>query len=57
MSIELFALLVGALNGFILLVKPVGRIHSRLDLIEHRLLEVERHLAKLSSLGIDDYER
>jgi hypothetical protein len=57
MTIELLAVAIGALNGFILLVKPIGRLHTRLDLIEYRLGDVERHLAKRSSLGYDEDAR
>lgn len=34
MSAELIALLVGLANGAIVLIKPIGRIHSRIDSLE-----------------------
>jgi outer membrane murein-binding lipoprotein Lpp len=51
MSIELFALVVGAINGFVLLVKPIGRIHSRIDLLEYRVAQLESDIAKMRSQG------
>jgi hypothetical protein len=48
MSIEVLAVCIGALNGFILLVKPVGRLHTRLDLIEYRLADIEKSIARLT---------
>jgi hypothetical protein len=53
MSIELAALLVGIANGVILLLKPIARLHSRLDLIEYRLVEIERLLDGMESEGYD----
>lgn len=43
-TIEFLALLIGISNGFILLVKPIPRVHNRLDLIEYRLTQIELKL-------------
>lgn len=47
MTIEFLALVVGALNGFILLVKPIGRFHARLDVLEARLMRIEATLDRV----------
>lgn len=53
MTIEVLAIAIAALNGFILLIKPIGRLHTRLDMIEYRLGDVEGHLAKLAGQSYD----
>jgi hypothetical protein len=43
------ALLIGLANGLILLVKPIPRVHSRLDVLESRLEYLEQMLARLDA--------
>lgn len=40
-SLEQFAIFLGVCNAVILLIKPVSRLHSRLDVIEVRLSRLE----------------
>lgn len=35
-SLEAIALCLGVANGFFLLVRPIGRIHSRIDALEYQ---------------------
>lgn len=47
MSLETVALLLGVLNGFFLVVRPVGRIHSRIDALEYQSQMITASLQRI----------
>jgi hypothetical protein len=47
MSVELVALLVGLANGAIMLLKPIGRIHSRIDALEYHVQTISESLTRI----------
>lgn len=47
MDLAEIALLLGVANGLLLLLKPVGRLHSRIDHLEHSLVALERDVGRL----------
>jgi hypothetical protein len=40
-SIEQFAVFLGVVNALILIVKPVARLHARLDVLECKIQRLE----------------
>lgn len=47
MPLEVIALLVGLANGAIMLLKPISRIHSRIDALESRQRQLIESLARI----------
>lgn len=43
------AVLIGLANGVVLLLKPIARVHTRIDRNERDLWDVKGRLAKLES--------
>jgi len=41
------AVLLGLANGVVLLLKPIARVHQRIDRNEQSLIRLERDVAKL----------
>jgi len=54
MTVEMAAIVIGVVNGFILLIKPIGRIHSRLDILDYRVQGLERDLARSAVMPYDE---
>ena len=41
------AVAIGAINGFILLVKPIARLHVRIDRNENNIIHMQQDIAQL----------
>lgn len=48
-DLALIALAIGAMNGFVGLVKPIPRLHSRLDVLEAKIDSLQRQIDRLGS--------
>lgn len=46
-GIELLALGLGIVNGAVIAIRPFARFHSRLDVVEARLVYIEAALDRL----------
>lgn len=58
MDLAGIAVAIGAINGLILIIKPVGRLHSRLDLLEFQQQDMAQDIAKiLGASGITPHKR
>jgi len=45
------AVAIGVANGFILLVKPIARVHVRIDRNENNILHMQQQLLRLQALA------
>lgn len=43
------AVLIGLANGFILLVKPIARVHVRIDRNENNILHMQQDILRLQA--------
>lgn len=57
MSYELIFGLITFVNAVVLLVKPWGRLHSRIDRLEYQYQAVEKDLAALEAAVLERYNR
>ena len=55
MDLAGLALLVGMANGLVLLVRPVGRLHSRIDRLEFRVDDLKEDVDRI--LGASGFTR
>lgn len=55
MDLAGLALLVGMANGLILLVRPVGRLHSRIDRLEFRVDDLKEDVDRI--MGASGFTR
>lgn len=55
MDLAGFAVLVGVVNGLVLLVRPVGRLHSRIDRLEYRLDDLKQDVDRI--MGASGFTR
>ena len=46
-GLEMAALALGVFNGALLAIRPLTRFHSRLDVLEARLNQIEMTLSRL----------
>lgn len=46
-SLELLVLALGCINGLVLAVRPIARIHARLDVQDAQLASISRTLDRL----------
>jgi len=47
MNLSEIAVFLGVLNGLILVIRPVGRIHSRIDRLEFQQEDMAQDIAKI----------
>lgn len=52
--LELLAVILGCINGAVILIRPVARIHTRLDLQDAQLAAIARSLDRLERKVYDD---
>lgn len=52
--LEATAIALGCVNGAILLIRPIARIHTRLDLQDAALAAISRQLDRLEQKVYDD---
>ena len=58
MNLSELAILLGLINGLILIVRPIGRIHSRIDRLEFQQEDQAQDIAKiLGASGITPRRR
>lgn len=43
------AVLIGLANGFILLIKPIARVHVRIDRNENNILHMQQDILRLQA--------
>lgn len=48
------AVIIGVANGFILLVKPIARLHVRIDRNEGNITRLQQDVTRLQTLLDDD---
>lgn len=44
------AVLIGLANGFILLIKPIARVHVRIDRNENNILHMQQDILRLQAV-------
>lgn len=49
-SLEQFAVFLGVINALILLVKPIARVHARLDYLEYEMRQNRDRLDELDKM-------
>ena len=47
MGVAELAVLIGLVNGVILIVRPVGRLHQRIDRLEYRVDDLKEDVDKI----------
>lgn len=52
--LEAVAIALGCINGAVLLIRPIARIHTRLDLQDAALASISRTLDRLEAKVYDD---
>lgn len=58
MGLSELAVVIGVANGLILLIRPVGRLHSRIDRLEYAQQDMAEDIAKiLGASGIKGSRR
>lgn len=58
MGLAEIAVLIGAANGVILLIRPIGRLHQRIDRLEYEQQDLAEDIAKiLGASGIKGHRR
>lgn len=55
MGVAELAILIGLVNGVILIIRPVSRIHSRIDKLEFRVDDLKEDVDKI--LGASGIKR
>lgn len=55
MDLAGLALIIGMANGLILLVRPVGRLHSRIDRLEFRVDDLKEDVDRI--MGASGFTR
>jgi len=55
MGLAEVAVVIGLINGVILIVRPVGRLHSRIDRLEFRVDDLKEDVDKI--LGASGIKR
>ena len=55
MGVAELAVLIGLVNGVILLIRPVGRIHSRIDRLEFRMDDLKEDVDRI--MGASGFTR
>lgn len=53
-GLEMIALALGVFNGALLAIRPLARFHSRLDVLEARLHQIETTLSRLEARLYND---
>lgn len=48
-GLEVMVTVLALTNGFIVLVRPIGRLHARLDVLEERLGHVARTVDRIAA--------
>lgn len=50
MNLSQLAVLIGVANGLLLLIRPVGRLHQRIDRLEYQVADMRGDVDKI--LGV-----